>query len=655
MKKSSFALLLSLLLALGLLFAVPVFAEGETGEEPFTLNLTFNRYQNYYDEEEENREWIRIRTLFYQCERGYDDDDFYYEEEYDEYGFWEEPDFTLVQISDDGNLEYGKDDFEYDDNEEYGYSYADLTKTYRFVVQYPLGNHVPNSESVIKVNGEAVEWEFIEGKIRFSLPVDLPAPSPLTISKDADLTITAGEEGTADTEVEFAEITSAITTDTGIISLENNGSWITYTGLKAGKATIFVTGQNGSTGSFAVTVKEEPPFELDCDSEFTIVAGDTDTAWSYRDYVKIASVTSSNTGIVKAKVVKDSYSGNGIEFTGLKPGKATLTVKGYYGAVEKYTVTVKSILKASSVTVNSKSSKEIGFYGGEVYDLIYMDEDNYTVTNSNKNAVKATKVNGGIKLTGKYPGTATITLKGPKGETSKIKITVKPALKTNTKTPVVKYGSTKISSSTTPGAKVTAKIGTRTYKATADAKGKYTITIPVVKIGTKITLKFTSGSSSLTKTITVKKDSSDIETTYWTYKNSTKVRGKAYKVHAGDYVKVTINGKTYKKTITKAASSLNFSIPIKKPGKYGIKMKTELFNKFGQQMAVENEYVYLSDVVHTGDTKAKVKWLTSWNDPDKINYYTYSEQWCYDWDGDGWHDAYLYFRNGRVSSWQVFE
>ena len=564
MKKSRLALLLTLLLALGLLFAVPVFAEGETGEDAvqeenslFTLNMSFNP-------KKETREWYLYETLSENCRKGYKDGSFYLQDEYKDI-FIESPTTKLMQVSGTTLTEIKSTD------------YVDLTKSYRFIVSYPVvPGYVLNQGTVINVNGEPAVWEQEGDVIKLSLPVTLDAPQPLSMS---------------------------------------------------------------------------------CKSAFSIVAGDYDVAVGKSDSVSIASVTSSNTSVVKVKLSKYSYMSDEVKFTGLKPGKATITVKGANGAVGKFTVTVKSFLEVTSISVNALKYKTIGFNDSRLFGESYFTVSNYTISNGDKNvAVVKKDVNEGwFKITGKYPGTTTVTIKGPKGETSKLKVTVKPALKTNTKTPVVKYGGTKISSSTTPGAKVTAKIGTKTYKATADAKGKYTIKIPVVKIGTKITLKFTSGSSSLTKTITVKKCSSDIETTYWVYKNSTKVRGAAFNVHAGDYVKVTINGKTYKKTFTKNASSPSFSIPIKKPGKYGIKMKTELFNKFGQQMAVENEYVYLSDTVHTGDTKAKVKWLTSWNDPDKINYYTGSEQWCYDWDGDGWHDAYLYFRNGRVSSWQVFE
>ena len=84
-------------------------------------------------------------------------------------------------------------------------------------------------------------------------------------------------------------------------------------------------------------------------------------------------------------------------------------------------------------------------------------------------------------------------------------------------------------------------------------------------------------------------------------------------------------------------------------------MKTVLYNKFGQVLARENEYVYLSNTVHVGDSKKKVRWLASWSKPYRKNKYTNSEQWCYDWDDDPGMDAYLYFDSrGRVTGWQKF-
>ena len=389
-------------------------------------------------------------------------------------------------------------------------------------------------------------------------------------------------------------------------------------------------------------------------SAIDLVIGDTYTLYPEDNNASISSVTASAPDIVK---IEDGEYSNIIDLTGLKPGKVTVTVKGKNGSEFKIDITVKSILTASSITINSLSSKLVSLTDSDLYSLLWLDMYEYRVSTSNKNVATVTRTEDGIKVTGKCPGQATITVigYGKYEETCTLKVKVQPALKSTTKTPSVTYGSTTISNVTTPGAKVQAKIGKKTYKATAGTNGKYTVKIPIVKIGTKIYMKFTYGGTSVSKTVTVKKSYSKVETTHWVYKNSTKVRGKATKVHAGDYIKVTINGKTYKKKITKAANSISFTITIKKPGKYGFRFKTELYNKFNQRLGGETEYVYKGDTVYVGDTKSTVRWLTGWNDPVNKNYYTYSEQWCYDWDGDGYHDAYLYFRNGKVTGWTIYD
>lgn len=171
-----------------------------------------------------------------------------------------------------------------------------------------------------------------------------------------------------------------------------------------------------------------------------------------------------------------------------------------------------------------------------------------------------------------------------------------------------------------------------------------------------VTVKDNRGVKSIIK-VTVKEKTlkSKIEATNWIYKNSQKVNVKAKNVKKGDIIKLTIGKKTYKKKVTKTASTYKVKIKIKKPGFYGKKYKLTL-NRKGKVVAKEQTYVYLSNYVHVGDSKKKVKWLTNWNDPVQKNQYTYSEQWCYDWNDDGLFDAYLHFNNkGKVTSWTIYD
>ena len=70
----------------------------------------------------------------------------------------------------------------------------------------------------------------------------------------------------------------------------------------------------------------------------------------------------------------------------------------------------------------------------------------------------------------------------------------------------VKKNAKKITGKAVKKAKVFAKIGKKTYKATVSAKGKFTIKVKKVKKGTKIKVyvKDTAGNTSKTVTVKVK-------------------------------------------------------------------------------------------------------------------------------------------------------
>ncbi len=177
--------------------------------------------------------------------------------------------------------------------------------------------------------------------------------------------------------------------------------------------------------------------------------------------------------------------------------------------------------------------------------------------------------------------------------------------------------------------------------------------VPKLPGKTVIKIKDVNGNTNKI-TLTVKLGKAKVESTNWVYKNSKSVKVKAYNVKKGDVLKLKIGKKTYTKKIKKTAFETSVKFSIKKPGFYGKKYNLTL-KRGGKVVAKESQYVYLSDTVYVGYTKKKVKWLVYWNDPDAKNYSAYSEQWCYDWSGDGLYDAYLYFRNGKVSNWQIFD
>lgn len=524
----------------------------DSSESSFLLNIEISFSETFKNRYQDDDSWNNQSTLVSSAKNSFDDGRFYLNAPYTSL-ILGSPQLYVASIVDGALKEI-----------EGNYDYVDVSKDYYLVAKYSLADgFIPSDDSSITVDGESVNWSCHDNILEFN---------------------------------------------------------------------------------FKIIEGREHIFELDCESDFEMYAGDIELVWTADYSYSIKNAISSDEAIANVDV-----EGNYLDVTALKPGKATITVTGKNGSVGRFTVTVKSFLEKSSIVINSGSTACVNVIdeGDVYYSADY-------ASSSNKKVASAEAYDSCVEIKGKYPGTAVITVEHLNG-ISTVKVTVKPALNKTTTTPTVKYGSTSLTGKTTPGAKVVAKIGKKYYKATAASNGKYTIKIPIVKIGTKIYLKYTSAGTSLSKTIAVKKCTSKIETTYWTYQNSTRVRGRAKNVHIGDYIKVTVNGKTYKKKVTKNASTYGFSISIKKPGKYGIRLTTSLYNKYNQYLASEKDYVYKGNTVYVGDTKSTVRWLTGWNDPVKKNYYTYEEQWCYDWSGDGIHDAYLYFRNNRVTGWQIYD
>lgn len=204
---------------------------------------------------------------------------------------------------------------------------------------------------------------------------------------------------------------------------------------------------------------------------------------------------------------------------------------------------------------------------------------------------------------------------------------------------------------------VSTTIGGKTYSAAADAEGNFSIkNVPFVKIGASVKVTFRLQGYSISRSATVTKGKSTLYTPYYTYKDTTSVPVEVTNAHSGDKLIITINGRSFYRTIKQSYSKITPSVAIKKTNKYGIKMTVKLLNKFGQELASYNDYVYHSDTVHVGDTKAKVRWLTGWNDPVRKEYYSYGETWCYDWDDEEGEDAYLYFdADGKVTDWWIIE
>ncbi len=200
-----------------------------------------------------------------------------------------------------------------------------------------------------------------------------------------------------------------------------------------------------------------------------------------------------------------------------------------------------------------------------------------------------------------------------------------------------------------------------TYPASISGSS-YQISLPDYwSIGTPFTVRCTSRNSyNQTDNAVVEYDTikapEDVWLTYWdiTYK-SKKIKVRLENVHSGDILKIKVGKKTYKKKIKADTADITYRIKIKKPTA-GKKITFWVVNKYNQVLVSPlKTIVFKYKSVKKGMTKKQARLAIGWRDPTHINYYTYSEQWCYDDDGDGYTDSYLYFNgNGRVTGWQIY-
>lgn len=335
---------------------------------------------------------------------------------------------------------------------------------------------------------------------------------------------------------------------------------------------------------------------------------------------------------------------------GKYPGKATIKAydeDGNYTTCEVTVVAPKLNLNYRNLTISDSGAHYITAASSDIS----------SVSNSNSSVVALSKnSNRQYCVTPKKPGGATLVFKNKYGGSESVTITVTNSyyndlISKKSSPGTVQYGKNKIKGSTLPGAAVRVKINGKTYKTTANSSGRFTVKIPISKVGKKYSITYTYAGTSVTQSGKIKKGNSKI-TLNNIYRNSTYAQGTVKNAHKGDIIKIKIQGKTYQQKIKKNKSKYKFKIKIKTPGKYGITAKATLQNKYKQTLASKKKKVYSGSRIKQGLTKSEVRWLYDWGKPDDINYYTYNEQWCYDWSDDGITDAYVYFEGGRVTGWQ---
>lgn len=500
-------------------------------------------------------------------------------------------------------------------------------------------------EAVISVTGTNGTVVNIEVSVIFN-------GDPLAFDEN-DVTVTAGDTYYIDQSTYSESIKSISVSNPKIVAV-NNPTSLDITGLMPGKAVLTVTGSAGTKCTINVTVKS-----------FMTVSSINVYAGSYRyvdfvdgyEYGYDFSVATSNYKIATSGIAwnEETDYEDKLIIRGQSVGKAVITVKGQNNSA--CTVNVNVInpplnLSASSLLIDRVKNYEVTSTGSDISTVV---SSNTKICTAKKTAARK------VKITPLKAGTAKLTLKNKYGVTKTVNVTITSryflSCVVNLSKPMNQsYGSGYINGTGAPNSKASVVIGGKTYSTTVNAKGNFVIrNVPYIKIGTVVNVKFTLQGQSATKKIKILKGSHSVYTPNYTYKDSTSVSVQVKNVHSGDKIKITVNGKNYYRTFKNTYKTITVDVNIKKPGKYGITMTTRLLNKFDQEMAKMSEYVYLSDTVHVGDSKSKVKWLTYWNDPDHINYYSTGEQWCYDWKyDDGISDAYLYFdTNGKVTDWWI--
>ena len=457
-----------------------------------------------------------------------------------------------------------------------------------------------------------------------------------------------------------SNIKKATSSNTKVLTVEQKDDRkVLLRPVKPGKATVTVVNHFGNSQKVTVTVTSFLKIK-----KLTLVAGKTRViydddminAFDYDEWNK--KMSSSNTDVLEAKY--ERYNDEEIYtyykafvFKPKYPGKATVTVKcGKTGASSTIEVTVKAPsfeLNSSKLTIKNEGSLIITASGSDIGK----------VNSSDKNIIKTElSTKRKIKLIPVKPGKATVSVTSKYGVKRNVSVTVskeyfKALLTSKTKPGTQSYGTTEVKGKTAPSATVSASILGKAYSVKANSKGEYAFkNIPILKVGTKIVLSFKLQGQSISKTITVNKGNSSVRATKYIYKDSTQVPVEVKNVHSGDKVVMSIDGKLYSRTFKGSYSRITVNIGIKKPDKYGFRMVVKLKNKFDQDLALQYNNVYYGTTVRIGDTKAKVKWITGWNNPEEIEYDSSEEWWWYDFNGDGSTDGCLVFdKNGKVTYW----
>lgn len=372
---------------------------------------------------------------------------------------------------------------------------------------------------------------------------------------------------------------------------------------------------------------------------------------------KVDSVASSNEKVATATLQRDYYGDYYISISSKDVlGKTTITVTDVNGNTKVINVTFKSAfeIERNSFTINSYKTYLIG-NGMDDNECISSEMGWITnVSSSNTKVIKITKYSNDDqqwKMNIVGVGTATITCFDKYGQKVNCKVTVTKnafigMIKARTTLSAAKYGDTKITGTTLSGASVTANISGKKYTAKANSKGKFSLSVPITKIGTKIKYNVTYKGYTYTRNASVINGGNfGIHIRNHITRKTKKVRVEAENVHKGDVIILKIGKKKYKKKIKKDASYYNCKFKIKK-NKIGKKVTVSLVNKYNQTLTSHKEIVYYSTKLKKGMKRKYCKYVPGWEHPHSDYYDGKEYMW---WYQDG---SWLVFnKRGKLTSW----
>lgn len=355
----------------------------------------------------------------------------------------------------------------------------------------------------------------------------------------------------------------------------------------------------GATAAFAD--------DSDCylsESTLTLGSGsETGTLYAYESWdSEVVDVSSSDTSVVSVSSWSKFYSQK-IEIALTKKGSGSAKIVVTYENDEDeddstFTRTCKVTCKLSAFKLNSKSmtfNKKKCWSGASFYKTSGHDDWNIVSAKSSRPKVATAKAyESYVEVTPIKPGKATVTAKDSFGRRLKLKVKIaKSWTKANLKYrsgSSLGYGEKNVYVYSRPGAKVTVKIGGRTYSKRLGKKGWGHVNVKkIYKCKTKFTVKY-----RYKKTAVTKKDSiySRAYASYTrVYSCNSYVSLTAHNVTKGDTVILKAGGKTYRHKMEYSTNSRYLIFYTKKLIRNYHSLKFTIKNKYGQTLYKHNWYL----------------------------------------------------------------